>query len=145
MIKLKRADYPGEWRGFNLKEGSWYGQEVETGTFVATSGWENNGAVAMYFLTADGWSLHWLDAEETDFQINELPEIDTESKLSFREWLKEEQGIDWNDWDELYAGTNAKQIEEEYSAYYYDGLPKFAQKVLDAESGENGLANMSVF
>ena len=49
--------------------------------------------------------------------------------MSFVEWI-EDQGIDWNDWDENYSGQMAMQIEEEYDCYLYDGLPKFAQKYL---------------
>lgn len=84
----------------------------------------------MYFLTEGNWKMEWIDIEETDFQIENIPEINTEDKLSFVKWLEEEQGIYWNDWDENYSGQMAKQIEEDYDLYYYDGLPRFVQKYL---------------
>ena len=130
MLKLKYADYPGTYHGFTLKEGFWYGTDTETGNYIAASGWENNGAVAIYSLIEGKWKMEWWDIEETDFQLENVPEINTEGKMSFVEWLKDEQGIDWNDWDENYSGQMAMQIEGEYDCYLYDGLPKFAQKYL---------------
>ena len=38
MLKLKYADYEGKYHGFTLKEGYWYGQDTETGNYIATSG-----------------------------------------------------------------------------------------------------------
>ena len=130
MLKLKRADYQGTFHGFTLKEGFWYGTDTETGSYIAASGWECDGAVAIYFLTEGKWKMEWIDIEETDFQLENIPKVNTNNKMSFVKWLEEEQGIDWNDWDENYSGQMAKQIEEEYDSYYYDGLPKFAQKYL---------------
>ena len=130
MLKLKYADYPGTYHGFTLKEGFWYGTDTETGNPIATSGWENNGAVAIYSLVEGKWEMEWWDIEETDFVLENIPQINTEDKMSFVEWLDEEQGINWNDWDENYSGQMAMQIEEEYDCYLYDGLPKFAQKYL---------------
>ena len=130
MLKLKRADYHGNYHGFTLKEGFWYGTDTETGNLIATSGWESNGAVAIYSLTQGKWEMEWWDIEETDFQLENIPEVNTEGKMSFVEWLEEEQGIDWNDYDENYSELMARQIEEEYDYYLYDGLPKFAQKYL---------------
>lgn len=129
MLKLKRADYNGNYHGFNLKEGFWYGIDTETNQFIATSGWECNGAVAIYYCIDGNWEMSWIDIEE-DFEIENLPEINTDDKLLFVKWLEEEQGIDWNDFDENYSGQMARQIEEEYDSYYYDGLPQFVQKYL---------------
>ena len=130
MLKLKYADYPGTYHGFTLKEGFWYGYDSETGNPIATSGWESNGSVAIYSLVEGKWKMEWWDIEETDFQLENIPEVNTEGKMPFVEWLEEEQGIDWNDYDENYSGLMARQIEEEYDYYLYDGLPKFAQKYL---------------
>ncbi len=44
------------------------------------------------------------------------------------EWLEEEQGITPEEWDENYSDEMAKQIEEEYESYFYDGLPQFEIK-----------------
>ena len=130
MLKLKFADYPGNYHGFTLKNGFWYGTDTETGNYIATSGWECNSAVAIYSLIEGTWKMEWWDIEETDFSLENIPEVNTEGKMSFVKWLEEEQGIDWNDWDENYSGQMARQIEEEYDSYYYDGLPRFVQKYI---------------
>ena len=130
MLKLKHADYPGTFHGFTLKEGFWYGTDTETGNYIATSGWESNGAVAIYYLIEGDWKMEWWDFEETDFQFENIPEVNTEGKMSFVEWLEKGKGIDWNDWDQNYSGLIATQIEEEYDYYLYDGLPRFLQKYI---------------
>ena len=128
MLKLKYADYQGTYHDFTLKEGYWYGENTETGCYIATSGWESNRAVAIYSLTQGKWTMEWIDIEETNFQLENVPEVNTEGKMSFSEWLEEEQGIDWNDWDSNYSGLMASQIEEEYESYLYDGLPRFVRE-----------------
>lgn len=130
MLKLRRADYPGTFHGFSLKEGFWYGTDTETGNPIATSGWESAGAVAIYSLIGGNWEMKWWDIEETDFQIENVPSINTDDKMSFEDWLEDEQGITWSEWDSNYSGLIASQIEEGYESYYYDGLPKFAQKYM---------------
>ena len=131
MLILKRADYEGKYHGFNLKEGFWYGTDTETGQYIATSGWETNGYVAIYHKEDDGkWEMNWRDIEETDFQLENIPEVDTSSKMPFNKWLLEEQDITWNEWDENYSGIAADQIEEVYDSYFYDGLPGFVRKYL---------------
>ena len=129
MLRLRKADYSGNYHGFTLKEGYWYGINTETNQLIATSGWESNGCVAIYTLEEGKWEMSWYDIEETDFDL-ETPKVNTEGKLSFVKWLKEEQGIEWNDWDENYSGQMARQIEEEYDSYCYDGLPQFVQKYI---------------
>lgn len=133
MYKLKYADYPGSFHGFTLKEGYYYGQDTDSGNYIATSGWEDgNENVAIYFLESEKWIMHWIDAE-SEFQIENLPEIQTDNKMSFENWLESDQGISWNDWDENYSGESARQIEEEYDRYYYDGLPQFVIKFIEQE------------
>ena len=72
--------------------------------------------------------MDWRSIEETDFHLENLPEVNTENKMSFVEWLEKEQGIDWNDFDENYSEISARQIEDEYNYYLYDGLPQFVRK-----------------
>lgn len=129
MFKLKKADYPGNYHGFTLKEGYYYGTDTETGNYIATSGWEAYGNVALYFLENGKWVMHWIDVE-SNFQISNIPEISTCNKMRFDEWLEEIQGITLGEWDENYSGVMAKQIEEEYESYLYDGLPQFVIKIL---------------
>lgn len=132
MYKLKRADYSGSYHGFTLKEGYYYGIDTKTGSYIATSGWECAGNVALYFLEGGNWSKRWIDVG-SDFHIENLPDlpgIQTDDKMSFLEWLEAEQGIMLEDWDENYSGVIAKQIEEEYESYLYDGLPQFVVRNL---------------
>lgn len=128
MLRLKYADYEGNYCGFTLKKGYWYGIKTETNQPIATSGWEAHGSVSIYTLINGKWKPDWYPIEDTDFQVSNIPEVNTEGKLTFPVWLEDVQGIAWNDWDENYFGQIAKQIEEEYDSYYYDGLPQFVQK-----------------
>lgn len=131
MYKLKHADYPGNFHGFTLKEGYYYGIDTETGNYIATSGWECAENVALYFLEDEKWKMHWIDTD-SEFQIGNLPEIPTDGKMSFVEWL-EGQGITPEDWDENYSGVMAKEIEEGYNSYYYGGLPQFVINKLERD------------
>lgn len=124
MYKLRRADYYGNFHGFTLKEGYYYGEDTETGNYIATSGWETYGNVALYFLQNEKWIKRWIDVE-SEFQIENIPEISTDDKMTFVEWLEKFQGITPKDWDENYSGVMAKEIEEEYNSYYYGGIPQF--------------------
>lgn len=126
MIKLKYADYKGIFHGFNLKEGFWYGVDTETQEFVASSGWEMQGFLAIYYLKNSKWELKWKSIEENDFDVSNIPVINTDDKLSFAEWL-EVQGIDWGDYDNNFSELGANEIEEKYDMYLFDGLPKFAR------------------
>ena len=123
--RLKYADCLMKYHGFVLKEGYFYGTDL-AGNYIATSGWECNGSVAIYTLANGKWEMAWVDIEGTVFHLENLPKVNTEGKMSFVKWLEEEMGIDWNDWDENYSGQMAREIEEEYDRYYYDGLPRFA-------------------
>ena len=98
MIKLEKNRTYKEWNGFNLKEGFWYGTDTETGQYVATSGWEAVGCLAVYYLSGDSWKLEWLPIEDTDFDLNpaDLPKIKTGGKLPFKEWLDNETGFSYN-------------------------------------------------
>lgn len=141
MYKLKYADYPGNFHSFTLKEGYFYGQDTKTGQYIATSGWECAGNVAIYFLESGKWEMHWIDID-ADFQVENLPVISMDDKMSFIKWLEEEQGISPEDWDENYSGEMAKQIEEGYESYLYDGLPRFVVKQFKEE--ETNMENKKI-
>lgn len=47
MYKLKHADYNGNYYGFNLKKGYWYGEDTVTGRKIASSGWERGNSVGI--------------------------------------------------------------------------------------------------
>lgn len=105
--------------------------DTETNKYIATSGWETSGNVSLYFLDqiSGKWEMYWIDSD-ADFQFSNLPEISTNDKMSFYKWLEEIQGITPEEWDENYNGEMAKQIEDEYGSYFYDGLPQFVYKNL---------------
>lgn len=128
-MKLRKADYPGNYHGFTLKKGFWYGTDTETNQPIATSAWKCNGCVAIYTLADGKWSMGWYDIDETDFEL-EMPPVNTEGKMTFVQWLEEIQGITQEDYDENYSEAEAKELDQEYSYYFYDGLPEFAQKHL---------------
>lgn len=129
MYKLKYDDYPGNFHGFNLKPGYFYGIDTDSRKYIATSGWETAGNVSLYFKNENSgkWEMHWVDSN-ADFHFDNLPEFSTNDKISFYKWLDETQGITPEEWDENYSGEMAKQIEEEYDSHYYDGLPQFVVK-----------------
>ena len=127
MIKLRKNTETKNYKGFFLKEGFWYGVDTETHKEVVTSGWECNGAVAIYFLESDNtWKMMWIDLEEVEVEYSRKDIL--ENKMSFAEWLETEKSISWSYFDDNYHGTMAEQIVEEYQTYYFDGLPKFAHE-----------------
>ena len=79
MLQLKQ--YKGDtWKGyygFTLQPNFWYGIDTETNQKIVTSGWENNGMVAIYYFNAGNstWVLKWIDIEENDFLIEEIPKL----------------------------------------------------------------------
>lgn len=67
--------------------------------------------------------MFWYDiTEEKMFDISNIPEYSTEGKMSFAEWLETELGIEWDEFDEYYDGTEEYR---QYNKYLYDGLPNF--------------------
>lgn len=113
--------------GFTVKKGFWYGTDTETGQYIVTSGWECNGCVAVYFKNEDSWNREWVDIEENEFMLHNVPEVKLNEKMSFAEWLENVLGIDREAFDENYDGDSEY---EEYEEYLYDGLPKFAREFL---------------
>lgn len=129
MLKLKRMDEfeTAKYYGFTLQNGFWYGVDTETEKYVATSGWECNGYVAVYFKNENSWDMEWIDIENTDFELENIPKVNTRNKMSFNEWIKEVVGITPEEFDNNCDGD---QEYEEYKSYLYDGFPKFMQKYL---------------
>lgn len=104
MLKLKYADYPGDYHGFNLKKGFWYGINAETGNYIASSGWECGGNLAVYELEEGKWIMGWYDTDE-GFELSNIPSYDTTGKMEFAEWLKENLGISEPYFDNNYSGS----------------------------------------
>ena len=129
MLKLKRMDEfeTAMYHGFTLKNGFYYGVDTETGRYIATSVWECNGCVAVYFKNENSWDMEWIDIEDTDFELENVPNVNTEDKMPFNKWLEEVIGVTWEYFDNNYDGD---QEYEEYNNYLYNGLPKFVQKYL---------------
>ena len=125
MLKLKYADYHGDYHGFKLKEGFWYGINTETGNYIASSGGECGGNLAVYELEEGKWNMGWYDTDE-GFELSNIPNYDTTGKMEFVEWLDQELGISEQYFDNNYSGSALEQVYQEYDNYVYDGLPQFA-------------------
>lgn len=124
MLKLKEMKEfeSAKYYGFTLKNGFWYGINTETGNLVATSGWEVNNGLAVYELIDGEWILDWWEIEKYNFSL-ELPECpDLNGKMSFKDWVEEVEGVDYDYYDNNYGNTD--DIEEAYRWYLYE-LPKF--------------------
>jgi len=67
--------------------------------------WRKRSVV--FFLENEKWVMHWVDAE-SDFQFENVQKISKDGKMSFLEWLEEEQGITPEEWDENYSDEMAK-------------------------------------
>lgn len=119
-LKLKQSNCTMSYHGFTLKKGFWYGINTETNEYIATSGWEAAGNVAIYTLHDDNdtWQMEWYSIEETEFFIENIPNVDTSNKMPFYKWLNEELGISYSDWDENYSKLSEREIEEEYDCYF---------------------------
>lgn len=122
MLKLRYADYEGNWQGFQLQKGFWYGTDTETGRDIATSGFECNGYVKIYELHNGNWKPDWYNIEEEEFCIENVPDIPDGGELCFADWLEQEIGIMFEEYDENYSDD---ELEKEFLSYRYDGLPMF--------------------
>lgn len=101
--------------------------DTETKKYIATSGWECNGCVAIYFKNEKSWDMEWVDIEDIDFELKNIPIVNTEDKMSFKQWIEKVVGVTWEYFDNNYDGS---QEYDEYNSYLYDGLPKFVCKYL---------------
>lgn len=126
-FKLKQADYPGIYHGFTLKEGFWYGMDIESGCYAATSGWENGNAVSMYIRDKDGkWQLTWNDINETDFILENVPPIPA-GKMDFKDWISDKYDMSYQ---EYLNSDESAFIDTNYEDYLYDCIPLFVRKYM---------------
>lgn len=129
MLKLRRMDEfeTAKYHGFTLQNGFWYGVDTETGKYIATSGWECNGYVAIYFKSESSWDMEWVEVE-ADFSLENIPKVNRDGKMPFDEWLEKVVGVTAEYFDNNYNGN---EEYEEYDSYLYDGLPQFVIKYLE--------------
>ena len=132
MYKLSMADSNKDYYGFDLQEGFWDGEDTATGQKIATSGWEMNDSVALYFLENENqqetWKMNWVDNYRNfELDLENFPKIDTSEKMTFSTWLEEVQGISYHDYDENYSPVEATDLEKQYEAYYSDNVPEFVK------------------
>ena len=127
MIILKQnrsaASYT-DYHGFTLQPGYWFGHDDETGEYVASSGWEVNHDLALYRrnqVTGE-WEMSWVDQDETEIVASGFAVPDLAAKKTFKQWLKEDYGVEPEDYDEHYCGTFADEVESDYEDYINDGL-----------------------
>ena len=105
MIILKQnrsaASYT-DYHGFTLQPGYWFGHDDETGEYVASSGWEVNHDLALYRrnqVTGE-WEMSWVDQDETEIVASGFAVPDLAAKKTFKQWLKEDYGVEPEDYDE---------------------------------------------
>lgn len=135
MLKLRMMEEfeKAIYHGFTLQKGFWYGVDTETGKYIATSGWECNGYVAVYFKNESSWDMEWVDVE-ADFDLENIPEVNQDDKMSFNEWLGEVIGVTPEYFDNNYDGD---EEYKEYNSYLYDGLPEFVINYLNKADDED--------
>ena len=138
MIILKQnrsaASYT-DYHGFTLQPGYWFGHDDETGEYVASSGWEVNHDLALYRrnqVTGE-WEMSWVDQDETEIVASGFAVPDLAAKKTFKQWLKEDYGVEPEDYDEHYCGTFADEVESDYDDYINDGLLLFARTAANME------------
>lgn len=141
LLSLTRTSEPFNYNGFTCKEGFFFGVDKSTGELIATSGWETNGEVAMYYLEGSEWHLYWMSLANCDFEIVGVTLPNQKEKLSFLDWLEECEGIDRHDWDENYSGDMADEEERLYQYYLLDDLPLFVGQALETEDNNNASNN----
>lgn len=135
MLKLRMMNEFDKaiYHGFTLQNGFWYGFDTETGKYIATSGWECNGYVAVYFKNESSWDMEWVDVE-ADFDLENIPEVNQDDKMSFNEWLGEVIGVTPEYFDNNYDGD---EEYKEYDSYLYGGLPEFVINYLNKADDED--------
>lgn len=127
MISLKKnKEICRNYHGFTLQSGFWYGK-ADDGTPVATSGWEMNGFVAVYFQKGKEWEMCWIEEEEIDPDVSDLKINASSQKMSFDKWLEETYGMCWSEFDN---SSDRDEACEEYDRYLYDNLPHFVRRVI---------------
>ena len=106
--------------GFCVKSGFWVGYDEETNQAVASSGWENNGQLAIYRFADGKWLLDWVDDDrEHIYPFTTFEQVNYES---FDEWFEAEYGEGFSD----YEGY-LEDVDEQYESFLYDGAPKFSR------------------
>lgn len=134
LLSLTRTTEPFNYNGFTCKEGFFSGVDKSTGELIATSGWEVNGEVAVYYLEGTDWHLHWMSLDLCDFEVAGVTLPNPKEKLDFLDWLEECEGIDRHDWDENYSGDMADEEERLYQYYLLNNLPLFVGQAMETDN-----------
>ena len=136
LLSLTRATKPFNYNGFTCKQNFFFGVDKSTGELIATSGWEVNGEVAVYYLEGTEWHLYWMSLNLCDFEVDlkGVTLSNPAKKLSFLDWLEEYEGITRHDWDENYFGDMAEEEERLYQYYLLDNFPLFVGQALETET-----------
>jgi len=116
---------------FILQPNFWFGYDTTTNQKIATSGWESNGGVAIYYLYNNEWRLNWVDESETEFEIKDIIKLmpdDLEEKMSFNEWFKNNSAYEWDTY--INYDSVRKEIDNAFDDYLYNGLPHFVINIM---------------
>lgn len=135
MLKLRYADYKGVFHGFVLKEGYFYGQDTETGEYLAASGYESEGSLKVYRLQDGQWNPGWVNESNTEFDLIGVDDRFSSNRMTFGEWMVS-KGYEEDAWKELDKEKFA-DLAREYDFYYlFDGLPEFVIEWMKIHSAE---------
>lgn len=77
--------------------------------------------------------MEWVDVE-ADFDLENIPKVNLDDKMSFNEWLGEVIGVTPEYFDNNYDGD---EEYKEYNSYLYDGLPEFVINHLNKADDED--------
>lgn len=127
MMTLKKCNKAEVWNGFHLKPGHWYGEN--DGQPVVTNGLLSDG-VYMYLYRFENGTWLSSNIDTSDYEITaEVSDGDAEDPhpgMKFSEFLEEEYGVSWNEYDGNFSPSQQDVINEEYE-WKKTGLPFFAR------------------
>ena len=128
MMKLKKCNQATEWKGFHLKPGHWYGDN--DGQPVVTNGILSRDYMYLYRLEDGTWLGCNIDTSDYEIiaEVFDGDADDPHPDMKFSEFLEEEYGISWNDYDENVSSSQQDEITEEFE-WKKTGLPFFAREL----------------
>lgn len=127
MMKLKKCNEETDWNGFHLKPGHWYGDN--DGQPVVTNGLlSDEDYMYLYRFENGAWLSSSIDTSDYEItaEVSDGDAEDPHPDMKFSEFLEEEYGVSWNEYDENFSPSQQDAINEEYE-WKKTGLPFFAR------------------
>lgn len=116
MLHFNFAHYEGNYNGFTLKKGNYYGYDDITNQKIASSGWtkDNETTLALYRLIDGKWIFEWLDLDSVDCVVDNRPDY----QLLFIDWLNNHCNMTFEDWQKMENYNESLEIHNEFTEYY---------------------------